>query len=114
MPPRAIGTIDHTGACAELATALCRAAADVGATARLIDVDSVPSDLDTLVIIAPQSPKLDDYAAAAEVARQSAAREAKEAANRARFQAGELGLDVYDMREALAAKGLVYRAYREG
>jgi mycobactin polyketide synthetase MbtD len=68
VPPRAIGIIDHTGACAGLATALCRAAGDVGAAARLIDVDSVPSDLNTLVIIVPQSPKLDDYAAAAEVA----------------------------------------------
>jgi mycobactin polyketide synthetase MbtD len=68
VPPRAIGIIDHTGACAELATALCRAAGDVGATARLIDVGSVPSDLNTLVIIVPQSPKLDDHAAAAEVA----------------------------------------------
>jgi 4-hydroxy-4-methyl-2-oxoglutarate aldolase len=40
-------------------------------------------------------------------------REEKEAANRKRFQAGELGLDVYGMRERLARKGLTYRAYRE-
>ncbi|HEX7760834.1 MAG TPA: 4-carboxy-4-hydroxy-2-oxoadipate aldolase/oxaloacetate decarboxylase [Caulobacteraceae bacterium] len=45
---------------------------------------------------------------AAKVAKASAAREAKEAANRARFQAGELGLDLYGMRQALAAKGLTY------
>ena len=38
----------------------------------------------------------------------SKAREEKEARNRARFLAGEVGLDVYDMREALAAKGLKY------
>lgn len=38
----------------------------------------------------------------------SRAREAKEAAVRARLKAGELGLDIYDMRERLAAKGLTY------
>jgi 4-hydroxy-4-methyl-2-oxoglutarate aldolase len=37
------------------------------------------------------------------------AREQKEAAVRARLAAGELGLDLYEMREALAAKGLTYR-----
>ena len=37
------------------------------------------------------------------------AREQKEASTRARLTAGELGLDVYDMREALAAKGLTYK-----
>lgn len=37
-----------------------------------------------------------------------AAREAKEAATRARLKAGELGLDIYGMREALARKGLRY------
>jgi 4-hydroxy-4-methyl-2-oxoglutarate aldolase len=36
-------------------------------------------------------------------------REKKEAAVRARLKAGELGLDIYDMRERLAAKGLTYR-----
>jgi 4-hydroxy-4-methyl-2-oxoglutarate aldolase len=39
---------------------------------------------------------------------QSLAREKKEAASRAHFKAGELGLDVYDMRAKLAAKGLTY------
>lgn len=38
----------------------------------------------------------------------SRAREAKEAASRARYAAGELSLDVSGMRERLAAKGLVY------
>lgn len=47
-------------------------------------------------------------AQAEDVARACLAREEKEAANRARFQAGELGLDVYGMREKLAAKGLKY------
>jgi 4-hydroxy-4-methyl-2-oxoglutarate aldolase len=36
-------------------------------------------------------------------------REAKEAKVRARLKAGELGLDIYGMREKLAARGLVYR-----
>jgi len=35
-------------------------------------------------------------------------REAKEAATRKRLMAGELGLDIYGMREKLAAKGLKY------
>jgi 4-hydroxy-4-methyl-2-oxoglutarate aldolase len=38
-----------------------------------------------------------------------ATREAKETAVRKRLAAGELGLDLYQMREALAAKGLTYR-----
>jgi 4-hydroxy-4-methyl-2-oxoglutarate aldolase len=38
----------------------------------------------------------------------SAAREEKEAGVRARLQAGELGLDIYDMRAKLKAKGLKY------
>jgi 4-hydroxy-4-methyl-2-oxoglutarate aldolase len=38
----------------------------------------------------------------------SAAREAKENATRARLKAGELGLDIYVMRDALARKGLRY------
>jgi 4-hydroxy-4-methyl-2-oxoglutarate aldolase len=45
---------------------------------------------------------------AAEVAHASQEREDKEAAARARYQAGELGLDVNNMRERLARKGLVY------
>jgi len=38
----------------------------------------------------------------------SAAREAKEEAVRARLKSGELGLDLYGMRDALAKKGLRY------
>ena len=44
------------------------------------------------------------------VLRKSEDREHKEAGTRARLQAGELGLDIYAMREALARKGLVYRS----
>ncbi len=42
------------------------------------------------------------------VLRASEARERKEAETRARLKAGELGLDIYGMREALAKKGLRY------
>ena len=38
-----------------------------------------------------------------------AAREQKEAKVRARLRAGELGLDIYDMRKRLAERGLVYQ-----
>ena len=45
---------------------------------------------------------------AAEVLEKSKAREAREAAVRERLRAGELGLDIYDMRARLAEKGLRY------
>lgn len=45
---------------------------------------------------------------AANTLRKSAEREAKEATVRARLQAGELGLDIYAMREKLAQRGLKY------
>lgn len=50
---------------------------------------------------------------AASALEQSAAREQKEAAVRARLKSGELGLDIYGMREKLAARGLKYVDYRE-
>ncbi len=63
--------------------------------------DLVVADDDGVVIV----PRL----AAASVLEKSAARERKEAETRKRLKAGELGLDIYGMREALARKGLVYR-----
>ncbi len=70
VTPRSIGIIDHGGACAELASALCAAAADAGATARLIGDESnaVRTGFNTLVILLPRSPEQDDAAAAAGVA----------------------------------------------
>jgi 4-hydroxy-4-methyl-2-oxoglutarate aldolase len=50
---------------------------------------------------------------AAEVLAASEAREDKEAGSRARYQKGELSLDVSAMREKLAAKGLRYVDYED-
>jgi mycobactin polyketide synthetase MbtD len=49
---------------------LCDAIGDVGAKAHVIDIESPDAggNIDTLVIQLPQTPQLDDYAAAAEVA----------------------------------------------
>jgi 4-hydroxy-4-methyl-2-oxoglutarate aldolase len=47
--------------------------------------------------------------AAAAVLKASEAREAKEATVRERLQRGELGLDIYTMRDKLAERGLIYR-----
>lgn len=63
--------------------------------------DLVVADDDGVVIV----PRL----AAPSVLEKSAARESKEAETRAHLKAGELGLDIYGMREALTRKGLVYR-----
>jgi 4-hydroxy-4-methyl-2-oxoglutarate aldolase len=62
--------------------------------------DVVVADDDGVVIVPKQR--------AAQVAAAAAAREAKEAGTRQRLAAGELGLDVYAMREPLAKAGLKY------
>lgn len=62
--------------------------------------DVVVADDDGVVIV-PKSQ-------AAKVAAAAAARETKEAGTRKRLAAGELGLDVYGMRESLAKAGLKY------
>jgi 4-hydroxy-4-methyl-2-oxoglutarate aldolase len=46
---------------------------------------------------------------AAAILHKSTEREAKEAQVRVRLKAGELGLDIYAMRERLAQRGLVYK-----
>jgi 4-hydroxy-4-methyl-2-oxoglutarate aldolase len=62
--------------------------------------DVVVADADGVVVIA--------RAQAVLIAKAAAAREVKEHATRARLAAGELGLDIYGMREALAKAGLNY------
>jgi 4-hydroxy-4-methyl-2-oxoglutarate aldolase len=62
--------------------------------------DVIVADDDGVVVV----PRGD----AAKVAEAGQAREKKEAGSRARLEKGELGLDIYDMRKALADKGLKY------
>ena len=50
---------------------------------------------------------------AAEVAAKADARAASEELRRVRFQNGELGLDIYDMRSRLAGKGLIYKRQKD-
>jgi 4-hydroxy-4-methyl-2-oxoglutarate aldolase len=68
--------------------------------------DLVIADDDGVVIVR--------RAEAEEVLRASQARERKEAETRARLKAGELGLDIYGMREKLARKGLRYEEAPDG
>ena len=62
--------------------------------------DVVVADVDGVVVVPRER--------AAEVAEASARREANEEDKRQRFRAGELGLDLYAMREPLAELGLRY------
>ena len=67
--------------------------------------DVVVADLDGVCIVRRQD--------AAAVLASAQKREANETEKRARLASGELGLDIYAMREKLAAKGLVYEDYQE-
>ncbi|SEK48388.1 4-carboxy-4-hydroxy-2-oxoadipate aldolase/oxaloacetate decarboxylase [Streptacidiphilus jiangxiensis] len=62
--------------------------------------DAVVADVDGIVVVPRER--------AAEVATACAKREAAEEGKRARFRAGELGLDIYGMRGPLAELGLRY------
>jgi 4-hydroxy-4-methyl-2-oxoglutarate aldolase len=73
----------------------------VCAGARVNAGDLIVADDDGVCVV----PRL----TAADVLASCKVREQREAAVRTRLAAGELGLDVYKMREALAAKGITYQ-----
>lgn len=66
--------------------------------------DVLVADIDGVCLV-----RREDAAMVLEKARE---REANEAGKRTRLASGELGLDIYDMRDKLAAKGLVYEDYQ--
>jgi len=72
----------------------------VCAGAQVVPGDVVVADDDGVVVV--------PRAAATRVAAAAEERARKEAATRARLEKGELGLDIYGMRAALAEKGLRY------
>ncbi len=72
----------------------------VCAGARVCPGDLVLADDDGVVVVPRKK--------AADTLQRALAREAKEAGKRERFERGELGLDIYQMRERLEEKGLRY------
>ena len=65
--------------------------------------DVIVADIDGVVVVRRED--------AADVLKKAQDREANEAGKRQRLANKELGLDIYNMREKLAAKGLVYEDY---
>lgn len=65
--------------------------------------DVIIADDDGVVVVARET--------AETIADKSTAREKKEDETRARLKAGELGLDIYGMREKLAQAGLIYKKW---
>jgi 4-hydroxy-4-methyl-2-oxoglutarate aldolase len=66
--------------------------------------DVIVADIDGVVVVRRED--------AADVLKKAQDREANEAGKRERLAKKELGLDIYNMREKLAAKGLVYEDYQ--
>ncbi|GAA1877637.1 4-carboxy-4-hydroxy-2-oxoadipate aldolase/oxaloacetate decarboxylase [Asanoa iriomotensis] len=87
------GTVKATGGSVNVPVVVAGALVSPG--------DVVVADDDGVVVV--------PRAAAAEVAAKSRAREDNEAVKRAKLAAGELGLDLYNLRPLLDSLGVVYR-----